>query len=559
MARKELPGKPAAAGVRRRRSAARSLATEAASFFDRQAAEERAQSYPLTQYQLDPVRYVLERLREPIVMPQQQQMMVAIANGIARKTVEGKVVPARIACRSGQKTGKTKCATWLSFWFFECFPGARVFLCAAIKEQTKRVMWNEVQLTYKACVDRGVELDGKLAASPEGGLVSTDGRRQVIGVGGRDIEAVAGLSGENLLTIIDEASHMAENKAQAFAGNTLGGGALAFLSQPTRNEGPFFDAFHSQRDFWQLFHLDAEKIAQWHAEFQRRTGKRIPGVAETYKVEEARAMYGETSPFWLLRVKGAWLINELGRGIPMHVIEAAILRWAGTDDDGLLSIGIDPAGTGDDRTAFALVRGAKLLLVATFANLSEDEIIAKLRTYLRRYRRDGEIPQVCVDVDGPIGSKLGYKLHPLADDLVANLPREAFRVYSVKPSTPATRRGDLYERTRDELYAWCGEWMKTAAIPDDHELQVELHTPTWEVLLKGTQRKMSKDDIRAKIGRSPDKGDALELAVWNPAPWSSEPTRAEQQRIALPAVRDIYDAASSFDFYEGSSPFEPKE
>ncbi len=545
--------------MRRRRSAARSTASDAASFFDRAAAEERSRSYPLTQYQRDPVRYVLERLREPVIMPQQEQMMMALANGIARKKVAGKVVRDRVACRSGQKTGKTKCAVWLALWFYECFPGARVFLCAAIKEQTKRVMWNEVRLTHKATLDRNVEIDGKLAASPEGGLVSTDGSRQVIGVGGRDIEAVAGLSGGNMLTIIDEASHMAENKAQAFAGNTLGGGSLMFLSQPTRNEGPFFDAFHGQREFWQLFHLDAEKIAQWHGDYQKRTRQRIPGVAETYKVEEAREMYGESSPFWLLRVKGQWLVNELGRGIPMHVIEAAIARWAAADDAGLLSIGLDPAGTGDDKTAFALARGAKLLHVATFANLSEDEIIAKLRVFLQRYRRDGEIPQVCLDVDGPIGSKLGYKLNPIADDLLANRPREAFRVYAVKPSTPATRRPDLYERTRDELYAWCGEWMKTAAIPDDHELQVELHTPTWEVLLKGTQRKMTKDDIRAKIGRSPDKGDAVELAVWNPAPWSTEPTREEQQRIAVPVVRDVYDAASAFDFHEASSPFEPKE
>lgn len=546
--------------VRRRRSAARTMATEAASFFDRLEADERANAYPLTQYQRDPVRYVLERLREPVVMPQQEQMLRALADGIARKKSGGKVLPARVAARSGQKTGKTKFAVWASFWFYECFEGSRVFLCAAIKEQTKRVMWNEVRLTHKACVDRGVDLDGKLALSPEGGLVSTDGSRQVIGVGGRDIEAVAGLSGGNMLTIIDEASHMAESKAQAFAGNTMGGGALVMLSQATRNEGPFFDAFHGQRAFWQLFHLDAEKIAAWHAEYQRRTGKRVPGVAETYKIEEFRQMYGESSPFWILRVKGGFLINELGRGIPMHLIEAAIARWAGGDDDGLLSLGIDPAGTGDDKTGMAIVRGARLVAIFAFPNLTEDEIIAKARMLLQRHRRDGEIPQVCLDVDGPIGSKLAYKLHPIADELLATRPREAFRVYSVKPSTPATRRADLYVRTRDELYAWCGEWMKTAAIPDDPELQVELHTPMWEVLLDGRQRKMSKDDIRAKIGRSPDKADAVELAVWNPAPWVTAGGAGEAPKLAAPPPpRDVYEAASAFDFYEGSSPFEPKE
>ena len=46
-------------------------------------------------------------------------------------------------------------------------------------------------------------------------------------------------------------------------------------------------------------------------------------------------------------MKGDFLRNETGRVVPMHLIEAAIARWATAPDDGPLSIGYDPAGPGD--------------------------------------------------------------------------------------------------------------------------------------------------------------------------------------------------------------------
>ena len=60
------------------------------------------------------------------------------------------------------------------------------------------------------------------------------------------------------------------------------------------------------------------------------------------------------------------------------------------------------------------------------------------------------------------------------------------------------------------------------AIPRDPELKADLCALRWKLTVRGVQIE-SKDDVKERIGRSPDKGDALLLAsivtpkeVWGP-------------------------------------------
>jgi hypothetical protein len=376
-----------------RTTRARTPSSTLATTLERQVAQARAGAYPLTQYQADPVRYAQARLHVEL-MPHQEEILRALAAGIrAALAVEsGKAAktaavdlaelelaarrsPPRAAVRSGQKCGKTLVAIVACFWFYECFPNARVFLCAAIEVQTKLVLWRELASVLRHAKKCGAEIDGRAAASPAGGFVSSDGSREIRGLSGRDIESLAGLSGSQLM-VVDEASALPEGKSQVFEGNQLGGGAAAMLwiSNPTRTSGPFYDAFHSAAEHWQTFHVDGEAIARWQAE----TGRRIPYTVTIEKVEEARERWGEKSPFWLLRIKGDFLRNETGRCVTMAQIEAALERWSTTPDEGQLVIGYDPAGpaAGGDLHAWAIVRGRKCLELLTKEGVSEDDAIA---------------------------------------------------------------------------------------------------------------------------------------------------------------------------------------
>lgn len=532
--------------MKKRATRAITLASSLASDFERAAAEDRADHYPLTKYQRDPVAYVRQRLHVAVVMPHQEAILGAIA-----KSVAGESVP-RIATRSGQKSGKTAMAIWICLWFYECFAEARVFLCAAIIEQTKLVLWHELRQTLRRAREAGSQIDGHFAQSPMGGLVSSDGSRAIKGVSGREIESIAGLSGRQL-TVIDEASHLPEKKAQVFEGNTLGGDGFQFwISNPTRNAGPFYDAFHKDKAFWQTFHIDGERVAKW----QEETGVRIPYTITIDRVEEARERYGEQSPFWLLRVKGEWLRNETGRAISMATIEEALARWHVAPAEGPLVIGYDCAGPGDggDEHCWAVTRGAKCEAIERERGLDEDKAVKFTLDLVKARRRPHEIPRVIIDSEGPIGSALYGRLRGEAEHRRIYDPANLFEVFGVKGSSKHVRDRDKFERVRDELVWNLAEWIASGAIPADDKLQAELYAPTWKSLPDSRLKITPKSEIRDELGRSPDSFDALALSVWKPHRWRSEDDAAAAPP-APPPPRDMQDANNAW--FDGPQPGAP--
>ena len=492
--------------MKARRTRARTLEADIQSGTSRTLAVVRAGQYPLEQYQRDPVRYVRERLRVRTIMPHQAAILVALAEGIV-----GQASP-RVAVRSGQKSGKTAVAVWAALWFYECFEGAQVLMTAAIEAQTRGVLWKELGDTIRRARVEG-HVDGDLSRAPATGFVSSDGSRVIRGVSGRDIEALAGVSGRQLM-IVDEASHLPEDKAQVFAGNQMGGGgAILLISNPTANAGPFYEAFHSMAPWWQIFHVNCVEVAKW----QVANDVRIPFTVSAEKIEEAREMYGEDSPFWYWRVLGEFLRNETGRVNPMVRIEAAVARWLeARDDDGDLQIGWDVAGDGldADENAWAAVRGGKCLEIHRRRSLSEEAALAETYAFVAKHRRDGEeIVRLVVDAEGPTGSAYFGRARAESDRRETADRKNRFEVYAVRASSRFVRDKFKFDRVRDELVWTLSQWLLTGAIPADLKLQQELYAPVWEPDPNGKLRCTGKPALRDKLGRSPDSLDALALGT----------------------------------------------
>lgn len=478
-----------------------------ASRLDVRASLLRAKTYPLTEFAHDPVRYARERLGIRNLLPHQEEILRAICDA-----VHGRARP-RVAVRSGQKDGKTKIVIVAALWFYESFSEARVYCCAAIEEQTKGVLWNELGITLRAAERHGSKIDGILSRSPKGGFTSTDDSRQIKGLGGREIESVAGLSG-NQLMIVDEASHLPKKKYEVFEGNNMGGGVVVFISNPTRTDGPFYDAFHGARAYWQTFHLDSEVIVAW----LEAHNLEIPGIVTRARVEEKREMYGTDSPFWIVRVKGDFLKHETGRAIPMWKIDEAIARWALMGDTlGPLTIGYDPAGPGvfGDEHAWAIRRGPKILHLHTRRGLNDDEAVAETLSVLRMWRRPTDPPpRIVLDAEGPIGSVIFARLRSESERLRLGRSAEVFDVHAVRASSRFVRDKTKFDRVRDELIWNFAEWLSEGAVPNDPFLQGELYEPVWQGISGGRIRATAKSDIKEKLGRSPDRFDACALSVW---------------------------------------------
>lgn len=478
----------------------------------------KATAWPNEKWRDDPVGFVTEVLRES-PLPHQADILRAI------------VTHEKVAVRSGQKNGKTKLVVWAALWWYMTRPAGRVIMTAAIGDQIKRVIWNELENTIGLARRAGVDIE-RPGKSPASGLVSTDGR-QIIGFTARDVEAVAGISGPEMLFIVDEASALKQNFAEAIEGNMAGGGCRqVYISNPTRTEGPFFDAFHAKRAQFACFALDGEKIAAYVASLPVP----IRGVVDLRKIEQWREEYGANSVFYKVRVKGEFVYNETGKIVSIAAITEAQQRDG--DDTGDLTLGVDPAGPGDggDETSFCVLRGHKMLQLVAFRSLTEDAIVAHARGLLQTWRRGDECPRIIVDAEGPIGSALVGKMRGIADVLRRTRPTEAYECYGVKASHDARREPQLYEKIRDELWASAAKWLEVGSIIPDHMLEAELHAPSFESTLSGKLKVTHKNRLRDILGRSPDRADSFCLATWNPTPWLQPGVQENTvtERVGLP-------------------------
>jgi hypothetical protein len=90
----------------------------------------------------------------------------------------------------------------------------------------------------------------------------------------------------------------------------------------------------------------------------------------------------------------------------------------------------------------------------------------------------------------------------------------------VKPSVGTTREGKLkfynmraegWWRLREELNP-DQQFGSTIALPPDPSIKADLAAPHWELTPRGIKVE-DKNDIRKRLGRSPDDGDAIVMAL----------------------------------------------
>jgi len=508
--------------------------------------------FPCPRYQADPAAFCREILGiEPF--PWQVEIMEAVRDH------------KRVAVRSGHKIGKSRTAAMLALWFYCSFEDARVVLTSTTDRQVNAILWREIRkvhagsgvcLECKASKYKGPKpcphsalIEGSLGELARTGLKAKD-FREITGYTAKEPEAIAGVSGGNLLYLPDEASGIPDEIFQAIEGNRAGGARVAMFSNPTRNLGVFYDAFHTKADLWKGFTISSEFVARYLAE----RGLRVPGMAELEWVEEMRKDWGPDSAAFAVRILGRHATKEEGRIFGLHAIGQAEEFWKdGSDDDadGHLQLGIDPAGPSGsgDESAFSLRRGLRELDKFEARGLTEEGHLVQVLKMLSDHRRDGEAPLVVVDREGKVGSQVYGLLAAHAD----NHPGD-YRLVGVRASDRAVREPRVYDRMRDCLCASVEGWIKDggAFMPDIKRAQ-EMHVLEWYVAAQnGRYKLIPKDKIKGLLGRSPDRYDALALALWEPS-WLREGAQAGVAAgAAVPSAAvvdgriDPYDGASSF-------------
>jgi hypothetical protein len=171
-------------------------------------------------------------------------------------------------------------------------------------------------------------------------------------------------------------------------------------------------------------------------------------------------------------------------------------------------MGLDVARGGPDETVSARLYGARHIapLDVLPGRLTPDGGSAAQVVIARAPARD--IP-VGVDVIGVGGSAL---------DHLIGAGYDARAMSAAEGTSETDRSGKLIFLNQRALWWWrMREALDPAhgdmlALPPDEALKVELTTPRWKLHGRRIQVE-SKDDIKKRLGRSPNRADAVLLAV----------------------------------------------
>jgi hypothetical protein len=208
--------------------------------------------------------------------------------------------------------------------------------------------------------------------------------------------------------------------------------------------------------------------------------------------------------------------------IPAAWVDAAMVRWhpAGAGQP-LSCLGVDVAHGGADKTVVSPRRGTwfgPLLKLAGRDTPDGNTAAAHVARLLE--------PGAHANVDAiGYGASAAERLkdappagHGLPAIAVNVAERSEYRDRSGK-FRMVNVRAEMYWRLRELLDPAA---TAPAALPPDDELRADLTAPRYQITTTGI-RIEPKDEIRARLGRSPDCGDAMALAT---LPTPSPPARA---------------------------------
>lgn len=495
------------------------------------AAARRAKSMPVwpsRKYERDPVAYASDVLG---IRLWDKQAEIACA-----------MVPenARVAVRSGHKCGKSTLAVVISYWYYDTFEDARVQLTAPTDRQVNGILWRDLRRAYqKALISPGGGPPHDLARS---GLKAPD-FREIVGFTARAAEDAAGVSGPRILYCVDESSGVHDRIYEAIHGNLGGGdGRILAISNPTRREGWFFDAFHDQSADWRTFHLSSEETPN------ARSGRLvIPGLATRQWVNERREAWGVDSPIYKVRVLGQFVDLGEDRVISLDLLGEAEARWdeVAIDLSELLHVGVDPALGGRDETAVAARRGQKVIALDTWSEGDPRRNAERVMQFVRTHAAMSERPVVKVDKGGE-----GWRVY------AALQQAQGIELYGIDFGW-RPRRPKMFLRLRDELWFVARDWLRDGGtLLSDRKLEAELTSPKYRTDLRERLVVEPKDEVKKRLGRSPDRADAVVLAIWPHGSTRDDP--AQFEGTEGPLVYDdvgANDPAVVFDPYKAMEAF----
>ena len=417
----------------------------------------------------------------------------------------------RIALQSCTGAGKTALLSWLGWNFLLTRAHAVIGAASVSKPTLKATLWPELSRWYgmSPLLQSVFEIQEEQIISREHPKTwhlrarswAADANAEAIG------NALRGFHADYVMWLLDETGAYPNSVLPVCEAIFSGNPKEAHIIQagnPTHLSGPlYFAARHPE--YWLVIEITADPDD--------------PNRTSRVSIEHARQQIaawqgGRENPWVIVSILGKFPPSSLNALIGHEEVEASMKRFWKEHDIGEAArvLGVDVAREGDDKSVIAFRRGLQAFPFKQYRNLTSVPGAAQVNFVWSEYDADA----CFVDNTGGFGA--GWL------DQLRVLGRSPIGIHFNQRAT----QDDRYHNKRAELSFNLIEWIRGGgALPECREL-VEQLTATTYTFQKDSSRLIiaPKDEIKTKIGHSPDEADAIALTF-------AEQVTAKQRRRGL--------------------------
>ena len=311
---------------------------------------------------------------------------------------------------------------------------------------------------------------------------------------------IEGAHASRMLYIFDESKTIPVDTWDSAEGAFASGDCYWLaLSTPGEPNGRFYDiqAKRPGYDDWYVRHVTKEEAI-------------ASGRMSRDWAESRAKQWTEKSAVYINRVEGNFASSEEDGVIPLSWVEAANQRWLEWQDaktEGTFTcVGADIARSGVDKTVMALRFGNVITELRRTSLEDTMQTTGRVVGIMQKYGG-----YAVVDVIG-IGAGVVDRLREQKYDTRSfNASEHTDRTDGHNEFGFTNVRGGAWWNMREMLDPANGH---NVALPPDDLLTGDLTSPHWKVMSGGKIQIESKDDIKKRIGRSTDDGDAVVMAFW---------------------------------------------
>lgn len=427
-----------------------------------------------------------------------------------------------VGVESATACSKTKIAACIILWFLECWDNSIVVTTAPKQDQLELHVWKEIsELFPKFNMGYLDSLVLRMIKNEEGKKLFTWSAVGFVAGTKADKETedkAQGFHAEHMLIILEETPGIPKSIINSFK---LTCQAPHNLILALGNPNHHLDSLHLFCKLNRVKHirisgLDYPNIVLKNPNF-------IPGGKSQQGIQDILDDVGSIDhPRYLSRVRGISPGQSMDSLINVQWCYNAAERNKDDFNKGLYALGVDVADSdAGDKAALALGKGEVLLSIEAFQCPDANQLG---KTKVKEKILDYKIEPQRVGVDG-VGVGAGT---------INALKELGFKVANLKGGeSPVNVPNDLhlFKNLRSQMWFQLREDLKHGRIclPEDEELFSDLCAPTYKdndkfIIVE------SKDSIKKRLGRSPDKGDAV--VYWN---WVRQIKKPE-----LKAVQRLY-------------------